>query len=150
MCVLNLPPNKTIGDDTPYYRMSGKFIDLSFLQTIGSRPHEDIKRILRCLHGTLDLHITYSCSSNLKLIGFCDASCGTDNSAKARSTSGSMYFLFGGVVYFCTSIQQIAAQSTTEAELIMQEVRGLPMWNPWRIGWTTFCSDRIFCDNKGA
>ena len=73
--------------------------------------------ILRYLRGTPDLHITYSCNSNFELIGFCEPLYGTGNPEKA-STLGSMYFISGGVIDFSTSIQQIAAQSTTEVGLI--------------------------------
>ena len=35
--LLNRLPNKTIGGDTPQYKMFGKHADLSFLRTIGAR-----------------------------------------------------------------------------------------------------------------
>ncbi|CAN0153104.1 unnamed protein product, partial [Ascophyllum nodosum] len=36
-----------------------------------------VKRILRYLRGTPDLHTNCSCNSSFKLVGFCDASYGT-------------------------------------------------------------------------
>ena len=33
-------PNRTIGDDTPYYRRFGKHGELPFLRTIGTCPHQ--------------------------------------------------------------------------------------------------------------
>ena len=57
---------------------------------------------------------------HFKFIDFCDASFGTGNPEKARSTSENIYFLSAGVVHFrTTSIQKIAAHSTTEANLIV-------------------------------
>ncbi|CAN0046178.1 unnamed protein product, partial [Ascophyllum nodosum] len=52
-----------------------------------------VKRILRYFRGTPDLHITYSRHSNFDLIGFCDASYGSVDPDKAKSTSESVYFL---------------------------------------------------------
>ena len=56
---------------------------------------EAIKLILRLLRGTPDLLITYNQSSNLEVIAFSNASYGTDNSEKAKSTSGHIHFLCG-------------------------------------------------------
>ena len=39
MFLFNCPPRKPIGCDTSYYRMYVKHADLSFLRTIGTRPH---------------------------------------------------------------------------------------------------------------
>ncbi|CAN0014387.1 unnamed protein product [Sphacelaria rigidula] len=72
-----------------------------------------VKRILRYLRGTPDIRITYSRNSSFELTGFCDASYGTGNPEKARSTSGSIYFLAGGVIHFSASVQKTSAQSTT-------------------------------------
>ncbi|CAM9801280.1 unnamed protein product [Sphacelaria rigidula] len=66
--------------------------------------HGAVKRILRYLHGTPDICITYSRNSSFELTGFCDASYGTGNPEKARSTSGSIYFLAGGVIHFSASV----------------------------------------------
>ncbi|CAN0397043.1 unnamed protein product, partial [Ascophyllum nodosum] len=113
-----------------------------------------VKRILHYLCGKPDIHVTYSRNSNFDLIGFCDASYGTGNPEKARSTSGSTYFLYVGVVHFSTSIQKIAAQSTTEAELIAMSScakQGICFYDILgELGWRTFRSAHIFCDNKGA
>ncbi|CAM9483573.1 unnamed protein product, partial [Ascophyllum nodosum] len=112
------------------------------------------KRILRYLRGKPNLHIIYICNSNFEFIGFWDASYGTGNPKKARSTSGSMYFLSGGIVHFSTNIQKIAAQSTTEAELIAMSScakQGIYLCGILgELGWRTLRSARIFCDNKGA
>ena len=115
---------------------------------------EAVKRILCYLRGKPDRHITYSRNSNFELVGFCDASYGTGNPEKTRSTSWSMYFLPGGIVHFSTSIQKIAAQSTTEAELIaMSSCAKQGFYLCGILGeleWRTFQCARIFCDNKGA
>ena len=107
-----------------------------------------VKRILCYLRGKPDLHITYSRNSNFELIGFCDASYGTGNPEKTRSTSWSMYSLPGGIVHFSTSIQKIAAQSTTEVACAQQGIYLCGILG--ELGWRTFRSARIFCDNKGA
>ncbi|CAM9120594.1 unnamed protein product, partial [Sphacelaria rigidula] len=113
-----------------------------------------VKRILRYLRGTPDIRITYSRNSSFELTGFCDASYGTGNPEKARSTSGSIYLLAGGVVHFSASVQKISAQSTTEAELIAMSScakQGIYLCGILgELGWRTLRSARIFCDNKGA
>ncbi|CAM9934493.1 unnamed protein product, partial [Sphacelaria rigidula] len=113
-----------------------------------------VKRILRYLRGTPDIRITYSRNSSFELTGFCDASYGTGNPEKARSTSGSIYFLTGGAIHFSASVQKISAQSTTEAGLIAMSScakQGIYLCGVLgELGWRTFRSARIFCDNKGA
>ena len=63
-----------------------------------------VKRTFRYLRVTPDLNITYNCNINFGLVGFCDASYGTKNLEKARSTSGSMCFLSRGVIHFSARI----------------------------------------------
>ncbi|CAM9859694.1 unnamed protein product, partial [Sphacelaria rigidula] len=113
-----------------------------------------VKRILRYLRGTPDIRITHSRNSSFEITGFCDASYGTGDPEQARSTSGSIYFLAGGVIHFSASVQKSSAQSTTEAELIaMNSCAKLGIYLcgiPGELGWRTFRSARIFCDNKGA
>ncbi|CAM9900949.1 unnamed protein product, partial [Sphacelaria rigidula] len=124
-----------------------------FMSKLTSVHMGAVKRILRYLRGTPDIRITYSRNSSFELTGFCDASYSTGNPEKARSTSGSTYFLSGGVIHFSASVQKISAQSTTEAELIA--VRSYAKQGIYlcgilgELGWT-FRSARIFCDNKGA
>ena len=57
--LLNRLPNKTIGGDTPYYKMFAKHADLSFLLAIGTHPQTVVKCILCYLRGTPDLDIIY-------------------------------------------------------------------------------------------
>ena len=47
--LLNYPPNKTIGGDTPYKMVYGKYADLPFLRTIGARGFMYNERHLRKL-----------------------------------------------------------------------------------------------------
>ena len=91
--LLNRLPNNAIGDDTPYCEMFDNHTGLFFLRTIGPVHMGAVKSILRCLHGTPDLYITYSRrNSNFELIGCCDATYSTGNPDKARSTSESTCF----------------------------------------------------------
>ena len=76
------------------------------------------KRILRYLRGTRNLAIVYERGSSFDLTGYCDASYGMGDPKKMGSTTGSMFFLAGGLINFSSQLQKITAQSTTEAELI--------------------------------
>ncbi|CAM9872590.1 unnamed protein product, partial [Sphacelaria rigidula] len=113
-----------------------------------------VKRILRYLRGTPDIRITYSRNSSFELTGFCYASYGTGNPEKVRSTSGSIYPPAGGVIHFSASVQKISALSTTEAELVAMSScakQGIYLCGILgELGWRTFRSARIFCDNKSA
>ncbi|CAN0087386.1 unnamed protein product [Sphacelaria rigidula] len=113
-----------------------------------------VKRILRYLRDTPDIRITYSRNRRFERTGFWDGSYGTGNPEKARSTSGSIYFLAGGAIHFSASVQKTSAQSTTEGELIAMSscaTQGIYLCGILgELGWRTFRSARIFCDNKGA
>ena len=77
-----------------------------------------IKRIFRYLQGTLNIGIIYSSSSsNLNLIGFCDADYAADVDTR-KSTSGFLVNLGGSPVSWSSRLQKSVATSTTEAEYI--------------------------------
>ena len=108
--LLNRPPSKTAGGDKSYDRMFSKLVDLFYLWTIGIRPHEDRQPYLTPTpwHTRSPHHLHSRNSNNFEIISFSDASYSTDNPEKAKSTSGSMYFLSEG-----SSIPALAFSATT-------------------------------------
>ena len=59
-----------------------------------------VKRILRYLRGTPHLAIEYKRGSSFDLTGYCDAEYGKGDVENMRSTTGSMFFLAGGLINF--------------------------------------------------
>ena len=96
MFLLNHPPNKTIGGNTPYYSMFVKLIDLSFMRTIGARPHGGRQAHLKLTSRHTQSPHHLQSQQLLRSYWLCDASYDTGNAEKARCTSGSMYFLSEG------------------------------------------------------
>ena len=112
------------------------------------------ERILRYLRGTPNLAIVYKRGSSFDLTRYCDASYGMGDPKVMRSTTGSMFFLAGGLINFSSQLQKITAQSTTEAELIALNTcakNGLYLSGILgELGWPNFRSFRISSDNRGA
>ena len=113
-----------------------------------------VKRILRYLGGTPNLAFVYKRGSSFDLTGYCDASYGIGDPKRMRSTTGSMFFLAGGLINFSSQLPKITAQSTTEAELIALNTcakNGLYLSGILgELGWPNFRSFRISSDNRGA
>ena len=81
------------------------------------------KRILRYLSDLTDLRITYSRSRNKGLLGYSLVIrlihvTGDPERSWSTTINSTIFFLSGGLVHFSSQLQKIAAQSTTEAELI--------------------------------
>jgi hypothetical protein len=85
------------------------------------------KRVLRYLHKTIDMGITYSRTgsdiqqlqptSNASLVGYTDSDWAGDTSDR-KSTGGFVFLLAGGAISWRSKKQTIVALSTTEAEYI--------------------------------
>ncbi|KAL6320112.1 hypothetical protein AAG906_004621 [Vitis piasezkii] len=75
------------------------------------------KRVLRYLHGTVELGIKYFRNIEVKLIGHCDSDWGgcIDD---MKSTSGYAFSLGSGVISWVSKKQGSVAQSSAEAEYI--------------------------------
>ena len=73
------------------------------------------KHVLRYLHGTPDLPITYR-KGQLRLVSYTDASFGA-NPDNRKSTTGYLFFLGGAPISFGSKIQSLTAQSTVESVL---------------------------------
>ncbi|CAM9975133.1 unnamed protein product [Ascophyllum nodosum] len=59
------------------------------------------KRILRYLRGAPDVKITYKREGSKELLGYCDSSYATTGDPeRARSASGTVFFLSGGPIHF--------------------------------------------------
>ena len=99
LCKENTIENQNIVG-SPLFLCKCTHIDIFFAAQFMRKPTSvhvgAVKRTLPYLHGTSDLHITYSRNSNFEHIDFCDASYGTDNPKMARFTSRSMYFVSRG------------------------------------------------------
>ena len=91
------------------------------LARFASNPSElhlnAIKKVFRYLKGTINLGIIYTKNGASYIQGYCDADYAGDL-AQAKSTTGYLLFLAGGVIMWKSKLQSIIAQSTTEAEYI--------------------------------
>ncbi|CAN0099642.1 unnamed protein product [Sphacelaria rigidula] len=71
-----------------------------------------------------------------------------------RSTTGTLFFLSNGLVYFTSSLQRITATSTTEAELIALSKCGkfgTYLFNLIReLGWLSIEPATIYSDSQGV
>ena len=86
-----------------------------FMQNPLESYWKSIKRILRHLSGTLDYGLHLRRSSQLNLVGFCDADWAT-NPYDRRSTSGYCVFLGENLVSWYSKNQHTISRSSTEAE----------------------------------
>ena len=97
VCLFQPSAKQIVGGDTSYSKMFGKHVDVFFLWTIGTRPHEDRQpHLARTSRHTRSPDHLLSQNSNFELISFNDASNSTHNPEKAKSTSGSIHFRSGG------------------------------------------------------
>jgi len=121
--------------DKPYHSMLGGLIwaqvvthsDLSYtvntltrFQTNPGPGHwKALMHAYAYIHGTLDYTITYHRGSDetLKPVGYVNANYGGDSRTR-RSTSGYVFRMAGGVVFWSSKLQATVALSTTEAEYV--------------------------------
>jgi hypothetical protein len=97
--------------------------DVSYALSMTSRyqkdPKEDhwtaVKNMLKYLKRTKDMILIYDGEEHLAVTGYCDASFQTYRD-DSKSQIGYIYMLNGGVVYWKSSKQDSAADSTVEAE----------------------------------
>ena len=75
-----------------------------------------VKRVFKYLKGTKDYGITYYKNTSRFISGYCDTDYTSDLSAK--STTGYIILLAGGILSWKSKLQSIIAQSTIEAEYI--------------------------------
>ena len=85
----------------------------------GTEHTKAVKRVFRYLKGSLDYNITYNGNTpNSQYIkGYTDADYGGDQD-EYKSTTGYIFFLAQGPITYSTKLQEVTAQSTTEAEYI--------------------------------
>lgn len=74
-----------------------------------------VKRILRCLSGTVDNGLIFSKSDKFSLVGFSYADWASDRDDR-RSTSGYRIYLDGNLVSWSSKKQAVVSRSSTEAE----------------------------------
>ena len=99
--------------------------DIAFAVSFASRYIEKplschfvlVKRILRYLRGSLDLHFEYRCKQNFELNCYSDSDFAGDIDSR-RSTSGFVVCFGRSTISWCSQKQKIVALSTTEAEYI--------------------------------
>ena len=107
------------------YIMLGTRVDIAFavikLARYASNPNKThftaLKRVFKYLKGTKDYGITYYKNNNHFISGYCDADYAGDI-VSAKSTTGYLILLAGGIISWKSKLQSIIAQSTTEAEYI--------------------------------
>jgi hypothetical protein len=77
-----------------------------------------VNNVFKYLSKTKDLGIIYTKEDNISyLSGYCDADYAGDI-ASAKSTNGYIFYLAKGPIMWKSKLQNIIAQSTTEAEYI--------------------------------
>jgi len=101
--------------------------DITFAVNYASRYLEkpsqqhivNVKRILRYLKGTIQFGIHYETTGHEQLECYSDADyAGSGPSCRMKSTSGLLILLSGGPVTWGSSLQEITASSTCEAEYV--------------------------------
>jgi hypothetical protein len=75
-----------------------------------------VKKIFRYLKGTLNYKIKYS-KNNEYLTGYSDSDF-VEEKTEYKLTSGYIFYLAGGPIFYQLKLQSITAQSSTEAEYI--------------------------------
>ncbi|KAL4196346.1 hypothetical protein AMTRI_Chr04g245730 [Amborella trichopoda] len=118
-----VPYRSTIG--SLMYAMTGTRPDLSFFISLVSRFQSNledehwkaVKRILRYLKGTMNNTLTYKGETKIAIERYSDASYRADPD-DAKSTSGYVFMLGGGAVYWKSKKQDIVALSTMESEYV--------------------------------
>nr|ABA97706.1 retrotransposon protein, putative, Ty1-copia subclass [Oryza sativa Japonica Group] len=114
-----------------------------------------IKNILKYLRRTKDMFLVYGGHEELVVNGYTDTSFQNDKD-DFRSQSGFLFCLNGGAVSWKSSKQDIAADSTTEAEYIAaSEAAKEAVWIKKfvsQLGVMTSASSSmdLYCDNSGA
>ena len=86
----------------------------------GKRAMMKLKRVLRYLRGTTNLHITYKNGKdddNDRLVGYVDADHAGDPD-EGYSTTGYVFYFAGGPLYWKSQRQTIVTLSTVEAEYV--------------------------------
>jgi hypothetical protein len=89
--------------------------------------HRKLTRVLKYLHGTLDLHLTLKAREGLPILCYVDASYGITPGCKGQT--GIVISLGSGPIYVRSTKQKIVAKSSTEAELIgVSDAFGEILW----------------------
>ncbi|KAJ8886002.1 hypothetical protein PR048_012208 [Dryococelus australis] len=73
-----------------------------------------LKRVLRCLKGTLDLGLWFKGISHVSLLGYADADFA--NRPDRKSVTGDLFEMYGDAVCWATKKQQTVALSIKESE----------------------------------
>ncbi|KAL0445126.1 UNVERIFIED_CONTAM: Retrovirus-related Pol polyprotein from transposon TNT 1-94 [Sesamum latifolium] len=126
---------------------------LRYQACIGEAHWGAVKSILKYLKRTKDMFLIYG-GGELILEGYSDASFQSDDDAKSQS--GFVFKLNGGVVAWKSSKQDTTADSTTEAEYITaSEAAKEAVWMKnyiQELGVVPSIAEPvvIFCDNNGA
>jgi hypothetical protein len=87
-----------------------------YMSNPGKGHCEALKWLLRYLKGTSNVCLKFGRNKS-GLIGYCDSDYAGDLDAR-KSTSGNVFILGGMVVSWQSSLQDVVAMSTTEAEYI--------------------------------
>lgn len=87
-----------------------------YLSNPGKEHWSAVKWILRYLHGTSDVKLSFG-SDIIELLGYSDSDMAGDMDSR-RSTSGYLIMFAGGAVAWQSKLQKCVALSTTEAEFI--------------------------------
>ncbi|MBW1279388.1 Ty1/Copia family ribonuclease HI, partial [Escherichia coli] len=86
-----------------------------FMANPGRDHWAAVKWVLRYIQGASDLCLTFTKPDNFEVEGYSDSDYATDLD-KRRSISGYVYKVGGNTVSWRSTLQHVAALSTTEAE----------------------------------
>ena len=128
---------------------------VSMVSRYMSRPGkvhwEAVKWLLRYLKGTSNVCLEFGRNAN-GLEGFCDSDYGGDLDDR-KSTSGYVFTLGGTAVSWQSTLQDVVALSTTEAEFMaITEAFKEAKWLKGLVGEFSPCSSlvSVFCDSQSA
>jgi hypothetical protein len=115
-----------------------------------------LNHILRYLAGTPHLGIKYfqGNSTSLKLEAFTDSTYGGENSDKAKSQTGNIFYFGGGPIDWVSCLQPIIALSSCEAEQVaaFNASRSCVHFRQLleELGHTQLNATTVWCDNTAA
>ena len=123
-----------------------------YLSNSGQSLWKMAKKVLRYLHGTKDLMLTYRRIDTLEVVGFSDsdyADCMDDK----KSTSGYIFMMAEGAVSWKSVKQTFTASSTREAEYVVcYEATCYAIWlrnfiSSLEVDHSISRTLKLFCDN---
>ena len=122
-----------------------------FLSSPTDAHWSSAKRLLRYLHGTLHMQLSFRHANHCNIVGYCDADWAS--SSDRKSTSGYVIYVGGNLVSWKSKRQSTVALSSTEAEIVAatESIREI-LWigNILKSFGIPHGKPKLFCDNHPA